>query len=135
MFNRKSRDNQKLTRAKNYEHPFTESVHEGLLKFKCDKCEYASATKQNLIKHIEAVHEGQKRQKHYKCKLCAKKFGGPGNLEEHVKYIHKGEKDIRGNIVKSMNNDHQNYKCGLCDETFPTVKSVNDHFDLTHLQD
>ena len=82
----KSRDNQKLTRAKNYENPFTESVHEGLLKFKCDKCEYASATKQNLKTHIETVHEGLRK---YKCFKCEKSFTQPNSLKCHIEGFHK----------------------------------------------
>ena len=37
-----------------------ESVHEGIKPFKCNMCEYETATNQSLKRHKNSVHKGIK---------------------------------------------------------------------------
>ena len=57
--------------ANNIKH-HVQTVHEGLGKFKCDKCIKFFTNKQALNKHIEAIHEGYRN--YYKCEQCDKSF-------------------------------------------------------------
>ena len=55
------------------------------------------ANKQNLQKHVEAVHEGIKP---FKCSVCDVKFANEQNLKTHIETIHEGIKSFKRTMVQ-----------------------------------
>ena len=55
------------------------------------------ANKQNLKKHVEAVHEGIKP---FKCSVCDVKFANEQNLKTHIETIHEGIKSFKRTMVQ-----------------------------------
>ena len=53
--------------------------------------------KQNLKKHVEAVHEGIKP---FKCSVCDVKFANKQNLKKHIETIHEGIKSFKRTMVQ-----------------------------------
>ena len=78
-----------------------QTVHEGLGKFKCDKCIKFFTNKQALNKHIEAIHDGHRN--YYKCEQCDKSFSQQSYVKLHVQYVHEGLR---------------NFKCDICGKSF-----------------
>ena len=70
--------------------------------------------KQNLIKHIEAEHEGKKP---YKCPTCSDTFASKQNLKVHVESVHEGIKL---------------HLCSICDANFETKKQLHKHILEVH---
>ena len=52
--------------------------------FKCIVCNNTFATKSNMKKHIEAVHD---KNKPFECNFCDKKFDRKEYLEIHIAYL------------------------------------------------
>ena len=48
--------------------------------FQCDLCNYVSARKGNLKKHVQSVHE---KLKPYNCRQCGKAFSMKQHCKEH----------------------------------------------------
>ena len=65
-----------------------ESVHERIKPFKCKICDFRSAKKCNLKKHIESVHED------FKCKICEYKTAEKRSLKIHMQSVHEGATHI-----------------------------------------
>ena len=57
--------------------------------FKCPECSRVFALKNNLKKHIEAVHEGKKP---FVCPRKSSRFARKQDLNRHVKAVHEGVK-------------------------------------------
>ena len=55
------------------------------------------ANKQNLKKHVEAVHEGIKP---FKCSVCDVKFANKQNLKKHIETIYEGIKSFKRTMVQ-----------------------------------
>ena len=55
--------------------------------FQCDLCNYVSARKDNLKKHVQSVHE---KLKPYNCRQCGKAFSMKQHCKEHEESIHDG---------------------------------------------
>ena len=55
----------------------------------CELCEYASAAKQDLNKHIQAVHEGKKN---FKCDICDTRFSRKDSMNRHISLVHENNK-------------------------------------------
>ena len=58
------------------------SIHDKIKDFKCDKCEYKTTTKHNLIHHIKSIHDNIKD---FKCDKCEYKTTTKHNLKKHMK--------------------------------------------------
>ena len=63
-------------------------VHEGLKKYKCNKCGKSFGYASYLKQHNEAIHEGLKR---YKCDKCLYSCSDGSNLRKHIKGVHEGQ--------------------------------------------
>ena len=66
-------------------------VHDGIRKYRCEKCDKAFSQLGNLKKHISCVHEGMKK---FRCHICDKSFGQLGSLKAHV--CSWGKKELKG---------------------------------------
>ena len=58
------------------------------LSYPCDQCEYQAKSQNNLLKHVEAVHDGVK----YLCDQCDHKSTQRVNLQRHIQSVHEGIK-------------------------------------------
>merc|ERR1712098_356272 len=63
--------------------------------YKCKQCDFQSAIKGNVKKHVQYKHEGIK----YPCQQCDFQATQQGSLQQHIKSKHQGTK----------------YPCQLCD--------------------
>ena len=54
-------------------------------------CDYETALKADLKRHIEAVYEGIKP---LKCNICDYKFTRKGSLKKHTEFVHEGIKQV-----------------------------------------
>ena len=61
-------------------------MHESIKKFKCYKCDYKTALKGSLNKHITVVHLGKRITKPYFCIECDKEFT---SKSYHIDKVHK----------------------------------------------
>ena len=71
--------------------------------FKCRVCHYIFREKPKLVRHIKAVHNGEKP---FSCEYCALLFSTKYNMKRHVN-IHTGEKPWKCNICGSAYNQSQ----------------------------
>ena len=86
------------------------TVHEGIKKFQCDKCEKSYKDFCDLNIHMYNVHENQKDnngneeaiaessssvKKMLACGHCPKEFPTPSKLKRHVTQIHLGIKNYQ----------------------------------------
>ena len=94
------------------------SKHENLpardKKYKCESCDYKSASKQQLTIHINSMHLGLRP---YKCETCGQTFTQSSHLKNHCKRIHLKLK---------------NHKCESCDKSFGSNQELNRHVLVTH---
>ena len=91
-----------------------ETVHEGIKPFKCDICDYECALKGNLKHHIASVHQGIKP---FKCKLCDYEFSKNSSLKRHIESVHER--------IKPLN-------CNICDFKTATKHSLKEHIESVH---
>ena len=81
--------------------------------FKCKYCDKKIISKGNLKRHIEDVHEGQKK---YECEFCNRNFSQKCNLKNHQFKVHKGKK----------------FKCETCQKYFNHEKILQNHMKISH---
>ena len=62
------------------------NMNEGKKPHQCSICDYSFANKQNLKKHIDAVHEGKKP---HKCLICDYSFSRKDQLKNHIDANHE----------------------------------------------
>ena len=112
------------------------TVHEGIKKFQCDKCEKSYKDFRDLNIHMYNVHENQKDSKsdpskenspeklktyNYKCHYpeCGKAFMTKRQLADHIPYVHEGKKQ---------------YKCDWekCEKTFGYEEGLKMHVSIIH---
>ena len=94
-------------------------IHLDYKPFKCKYCDQTFRQK-NHVKHHEAkVHE---LQKDHECSQCNKTFCFAYELKTHMKNSHKSKS------IKDQNDMLVQLQCELCDELFPTLPSLKDHW-------
>ena len=119
---------------------------------KCTLCNNSFRTKQNLNKHIAAVHE---LKKPFLCQFCSKEFARKEKLKQHVLTVHEKLKLFqcsicnhktgdKGNMKRHINARHEgldveiiyvgekNYKCYNCDFKTDIKGDLNKHFHEVH---
>ena len=94
-------------------------------KYQCNQCEFQSARKNNLAKHLNDNHKEitdlqskikPKKLKKYQCSQCKFQSSRKKNLEIHVDAIHKGIK----------------YSCYYCDKKFTDQSNLKAHIKGIH---
>ena len=91
-----------------------ETVHEGKKPFKCNLCEFSSASSYGLDCHEKSIHL---LEKPFKCDTCEACFGLESNLKRHIISAH-GEK--------------RPFQCYLCDANFKLKQRLKRHTDTVH---
>ncbi len=61
------------------------NVHCSEKPFKCAHCDYVSANKAMLDKHVKLVH---RKERNFPCRLCGKRFGQKVHLDVHISAVH-----------------------------------------------
>ncbi|XP_034732502.1 zinc finger protein 335 isoform X1 [Etheostoma cragini] len=135
------------------EHMFN---HEGTKPFKCEKCDYTSVYKKDVIRH-SAVHNKEKRRKtelvpkvsEFLCPVCHRVYPMQKRLTQHMK-THSSEKphmcDKCGKSFKKrytfkmhllthiQSLGESKFKCEFCDYTCDNKKLLLNH-QLSHTND
>ena len=111
--------------------------------FSCHSCEKHFPSKQNLNKHVDAVHL---KLKPFSCTLCDKSFAEKENLTKHINAIHRKLKPFscslcdksftRNNLltahIAAVHNKLKKFFCTLCDKSFAKEPNLNKHIDVVH---
>ena len=112
--------------------------HPGEKPYACDKCEFCTANKNSLNRHISQVHQnrnpisveeeikltaGKKRHPNYRrengkriCPVCSKSMSASGNMAAHMR-THTGSKP---------------FKCNKCDYEANNTGALTRHFSRNH---
>ena len=80
----------------------------------CEICDRSFSGKQNLNKHIAAVHE---LKKPFGCKICKKKFARKEKLNRHVLTLHEKIKP---------------FQCSVCDHKTSSKGNMKSHINSRH---
>ena len=87
------------------------SIHEGI-KYACDKCDYKTRNRGTLRQHKDSIHNGVR----YICDYCGYKASLKSNLRRHIKSIHEGVK----------------YNCDQCPYKASTQSYLQNHIRSVH---
>ena len=112
----------KLKAHMKYEH----QDYEEKTLYDCSHCKYSATTKNNVLKHINEVHEGEKSPENVaKCPICLVEFSRKTNwvfkLKRHIESIHRGKGP---------------HKCQLCefiDIEFPNIEGNVSLLGVNHI--
>ena len=72
-----------------------DSLHKEIKELKCSFCDFETAQNSILKRHIESVH---KEIKPFKCGICDYECAQKGNLKRHVESVHERIKPFKCNI-------------------------------------
>ncbi|XP_055870200.1 zinc finger protein 107-like [Biomphalaria glabrata] len=116
------------------------SVHSGDKPYHCHVCSSRFAQSSSLKKHLLA-HTGKKS---YKCQTCQKAFTYYGRWKHHQLRLCHNKTNTNQRVQKLLPpvlfsesqfpTYHPENKCQICDEVFPSRKSLKNHQAL-HLSD
>ena len=95
-------------------------------KFPCDLCDFQATGKGHLIKHKNAIHEGEK----YICDLCDYQAVDKRSLRKHQLSLHDTLKTGRRN-TKSAHGG-KTYLCDSCSYQTPNKGHLNKHQRSIH---
>jgi general transcription factor IIIA len=119
-----------------------EQRHIGDKAFECTRCEMKYVTKNALNIHVHRIHAPDRD---HECGHCDKKYHYQGDLTQHLKRSHHIGKNSASSssptLVKSTVQESpveteipmdveipvESYKCGGCDEIFPTREKRREH--------
>lgn len=109
---------------------------------KCNVCDIMFPHHSSLNRHINQVHNGEKR---FQCDICDKKYSALAHLQDHLR-AHSGEKPFMCNVCnkkfsrKSILVGHQQvhtreklFKCEICDKTYTRQSDLQRHKRETHI--
>ena len=119
-------------------------------RHKCVVCGRKFATKGNLSRHLETVHNPDGPR--YECKVCGKKFTQKGHLSQHRTNIH-GFGDVKifqcdfcPKVCKAKHNlkthmtlvhgvgDVKSFQCNVCSKAFKFRSHLKRHLADVHKQ-
>ena len=60
--------------------------HKESKSHKCSVCDYSCTQKQDLKRHIDAIHENKKP---HKCSICDQSFSLKDSLNKHIEFVHE----------------------------------------------
>ena len=102
-----------------------ENGYSKIYYFQCQKCEFAGRWKEQLIRHMNNVHDYNityiyqvTSEKTIKCDLCDFKARDKGNLDKH-------------HLAKHVEED---FSCALCDYTSKYKQTLQGHMNKVHLK-
>lgn len=93
------------------------SAHTKTFDFECKECDFVTAYKTSLIRHVTNTHTDN--QILFKCNICEKTYASNENLLAHIKAVHNKIKDVECEY------DDCDYKCS-------TKSSLTIHIDSVH---
>ena len=106
----------------------------------CSQCDYYSARKIYLKRHIQVKHEGMK----YDCKKCDNQYATIEKLKHHVKSVHEGLKFTcnecnfqftrRDSLTYHTKSQHESMKldCSKCNYQCVNKDSLKQHVKTYH---
>ena len=88
------------------------TVHDKILRFKCDQCDYLCYSKRALIRHADK----HSTVNQHKCDKCKKTFKYDQTLRQHIKQ------------------DHENIRhtCDTCGKVFTIKLKLSNHIRNVH---
>ncbi|XP_038221410.1 zinc finger protein 544-like isoform X2 [Zerene cesonia] len=92
--------------------------HEGVRAHACPTCPAALATRSSLLKHVRAVHKGQRPPPAHVCDACGRLFRARSTLLNHAR-THTGEKP---------------FACADCGRAFSQRTALRTHTQIVHLK-
>lgn len=112
-------------------------------KVKCELCNFITAKKTELTKHIQTAHRGHKV---YMCETCGKKFQTDKTLEVHHKVVHLNQKPFsckmcdykagqKASLIAHMHSIHEGskpYVCETCGYKTTSQSTLNAHKRMVH---
>merc|ERR1712062_57961 len=81
-------------------------------RFKCNQCQKDFSSKENLIEHVEGVHEGVE----FQCDQCSKTYTYRNGLHDHIQSVHQGV----------------TFKCDQCSKTYTSRFRLHVHIQSVH---
>ena len=108
--------NQESQKLSGHDLIFQEELENRNKKYRCISCGKSFSQSQNLKRHINLVHKGQKE---CKCETCGKFFALTQHLKRHILTVHEGHKD---------------YKCDFCGKTFTQGEGLKRHVNKIHYE-
>ena len=101
----------------------------------CPECGMVISSQENLKKHVETRHYGEKQI----CSVCNKEVLSIISLKKHIKAVHEkipcelcGQLNAKQSMLrhfqsKHISNDQKKFKCDVCGKGFITRQYLNDH--------
>ena len=89
-------------------------VHGMGKRLKCDQCDKDFATKRNLTRHIQSIHEAKEK---FSCQSCQQKYTTKDGLKKHILRIHQAK----------------TIPCDECKKMFRTRELLNKHKQSVHV--
>ena len=115
-------------------------------KYKCNECEKAYKSPEELQEHVQTAHEKLKK---FGCNICGKEYATNGGLATHIKTAHRGERvgcehpdcvqtftnatDMRRHY-KNVHLEERDFQCPTCSLTFQEKSDLKQHVDSIHLR-
>ena len=119
--------------------------------FSCERCQYKTKRKSNLLRHITHIHEGEKKsRKIYLCTEggdCKYQTTVPRNMRRHIFNKHKTKTQIKCDLCnfstssRAFFRKHQSKhkgesvainSCSLCKVSFEDEAEFQKHLDESH---
>ena len=109
----------------------------------CVLCKQVFTRRNNLQRHVQAVHEGKKNEA---CEVCGRKFAQRYHLQDHMRVVHgEGsahacdvcEKQFgsRSKLVRHRRTVHEKereFVCGVCGRSFGESGHLKRHMNGVH---
>ena len=102
-------------------------------EFKCDKCNYTTNRKSNLLNHINRKKPCSSIKNNYVCNQCSKVFKSNTSIYRHEKICtinYKDQYETLLKTVKTLENKIQNISCAVQN----TTNNSNNNINTTNIQ-